>query len=651
MVEQQPLFKPVSKWVPPTEFPRLGDEKILAWDTETRDPNLEKLGPGWARNDVDMVGFSIATPERSWYFPMKHRDGGNLDARQCKRFAADLLKRDTTKIMFNAQYDMGVFKKEGLEVVGKIIDPMGAAAMLDGQRFTYGLDPLLKDFCGLEKDKRALTDAANAYGFNPVADLWKMHSSHAGEYGEYDAASLWPLWMKFKPMLEEDEMMPLFELEMELYYVWVDMTYRGVKIDEDWIAQSRAKLVAERAEIQKRFPRGHLDVMNATDVARILEGEGIVVPKTAKTKKPSITKDWLEMLPAKTQVIKDIQRCRKLDKIVGTFIDGMITNHLVNGRLHPHWNPLKNDKDAGAVTGRVTSSHPSAQVFPKRDPEFGVMIRGAFVPDDGDEWVSADMSQQEPRWYVHYAGMMKCRGVKRMLEAYAKDPRTDYHTICAQFSGLQRKESKDMNQGFAYGMGQKKSEVSLQALGVSKERAVTVYETFHEELPYVKQLTEIICAHARQRGWVRSALGRKFKFDLWEPQGNFSGMSREKGDRYNYCVPQKRDVANMLRGNEGEHPDWRGRSLVRAFIYRAPNRVIQGTSADQIKKAMLDIWKAGGPTMLLQVHDELNFSNSMGDKGVEIVRECMENSISPTLVPFLVDIDRSKRWLAGKEDD
>ena len=633
-MDQLPLITPDSSWSPPTEYPRLTDEKELSWDLETYDPSLKSKGPGWSRGEGHVVGIGVATRDKAWYFPIRHEGGGNLDPKMTLRWAGDLLKLDTIKVAFNGLYDLGWMKREGLTVNGICYDPMGAAALIDENRMSYTFNSLLRTYTDTEKDMTLLKQAADAWGVDPVSGLWKLPSMYAGFYGEWDAAANWKLFDKLKPMLEEQDMWDLFLMEMQLYPVWLDMTWRGVRIDELWIEESREKIVAEIKIIQKKL-KG-IDVWNANDIGGILEDTGIQVPKTQKTKKYSITADWLKRVG--TDFTKNVLRNRRLDKVLGTFLDGMIIGHLQDGRIHPDWHPMRNDSDTGIVSGRVSASNPSPQVFPKRDPEFGLMVRGAFLPEEGEDWVSADQAQQEPRWFVHYAGALGLSGVDRMLQAYQNDPETDYHTICANFSGLQRKPTKDLNQGFAYGMGRKKSEKSLIALGVSPDIAPTVYDTFHREFPYVKELTEYVSNMASQRGWVKTILGRRFHFDLWEPEGNF-------GEEWIPPVPKWK----ALRMRKNGDPNWKGKRIARAFLYKSTNRIIQGSSADQIKKAMLDIWNAGGPSMLLQIHDELNISNSQGGKGVKLIQECMEDAIKG-LVPFKVDVTIGERWMNKKED-
>lgn len=629
-MQQLPLITPESKWVPPSEYPNLSGEKILSWDLETKDPGLKEQGPGWSRGEGHIVGIGVATRDRSWYFPIRHGAGGNLDPKMTLRWAKDLWEADTAKIVYNGLYDIGWMTSEGLKMGGRVIDPLAAAVLVNENRLTYKLSPTLKAYGLQGKDESLLTDAAKAWGLDAKSNLHQFHSSHVGPYGEWDTMALWGLWDKLRPIMEEEKTTDLFNMEMELYPAWLDMTHRGIRIDELWVEESIEKVKREIKEVQERL--GGIDIWNAEDIAKVLTKSGIRVPKTANKKKPSIQKPWLKRIG--TPYANDILRARKLDKVRGTFLEGMIIGNLHNGRIHPDWHPLK-DGENGAITGRVSASSPSPQVFPKHDPVSGMMTRGAFLPEAGEEWVSSDYRQQEPRWIVEYAHALKLPGVQKMVDAYDADPYMDYHEKCAKFSGLTKAKVKPINLGVAYGMGRNKMEVDLMALGLKKFAAMDVFDTYHRELPYVSKFVTHVTDIAQSRGWVCTKLGRMSHFNQWEPEGNFG-----KDDEW--VIPCTHDEAIAHR--DAGDPDWKGKKIVRYGTRLAPNKVIQGTSADQNKKAQLDIWKAGGPLMLCPVHDEQNFSSGDVDRDKKLIREAMEGAIA-SRIPFRVEIEVSERWM------
>ena len=137
---QFPLFTPPIEWVMPDGYPDLSYAKEVAIDLETRDPNLLSHGSGWARGDGEVIGIAVAVGADSWYFPIRHQNGGNLDAKQTLAWVKDLCSIDRDYIMHNALYDAGWLWREGIEVKGRIIDTMIVGALLDENRFSYSLN-------------------------------------------------------------------------------------------------------------------------------------------------------------------------------------------------------------------------------------------------------------------------------------------------------------------------------------------------------------------------------------------------------------------------------------------------------------------------------------------------------------------------------
>lgn len=649
MASQMPLLPPESAWQPPQDFPNLSSAKLISIDVETNDVGISAgTGPSWRyANRGHMAGIAVACPEpgAEWYFPFGHAEGDQLMRKAVLRWASDTFGGNACpKVMFNGQYDLGWLRREGVTVNGPIIDPMGAAALLDEARMSYSLEALCQQAGIPGKDDTLLKQVAAMYGsHNHRADMFRWPAKYTGSYAETDARRNLDLWEIYRHQLRDQNMMDVFRLEMDLYPTWVDMSWQGVRIDQPWVEQQIEEVDGMyRATLDEiaRLVRSAPDIWSAESLAGAFASVGVTgIPLTAKTRKPSITKTWLAAQPHPLAAL--VLRARKLSKVNDTFFKGMITQHLDDrGYIHPEWNPLKNDRDQGVVTGRASSSNPSAQVFPKRDPDFGWRVRGAFLPDEGCEWVSADQAQQEPRWFVHFANASKCHGVQPIVERYLADPDTDYHSECASLSGLPRKQTKDMNQGLAYGMGKAKLIEGLMAMGVSRSKAESVYEQFHERMPYVRQLTDQVARRAGQRGWVKSVLGRRYHFDLWEPENNF-----QSDPHYVQPLPRKQAEQAKL----GEHEHWkhhRTARLVRAFTYRACNRIIQGSSADQIKMAMRDLANEPGIRMTLQVHDELTFSNAQNSEaGRKLIKERMEQAI-PASIPFRVDVEVGDRWLA-----
>jgi DNA polymerase I-like protein with 3'-5' exonuclease and polymerase domains len=317
------------------------------------------------------------------------------------------------------------------------------------------------------------------------------------------------------------------------------------------------------------------------------------------------------------EVAGQILKIRELNKANKTFIDSIL-RYEHNGRIHCEFNQLKTD-DGGTVTGRFSSSNPNLQQIPARDPELKSAIRGLFVPEGGEKWGSFDYSSQEPRLLVHYCSMLSDHNpspaVDEIVAAYQQGD-VDFHQMVADMAGISRKQAKTVNLGIMYGMGRGKL---ANTLDITQDEAKELLDTYHSKVPFVKGLADMVSTRASKHGQVRTLLGRKCRFDMWEP--NSFG--------YNKPLPHEEAVKEY------------GPGIRRAFTYKALNKLIQGSAADQTKKAMADCF-AEGLIPLLTVHDELCFSISSEDQASRI-KEIMETCV-PLRVPSKVDQELGENW-------
>ena len=315
---------------------------------------------------------------------------------------------------------------------------------------------------------------------------------------------------------------------------------------------------------------------------------------------------------------KLVKKLREFDKAGSTFIN-TIKTHAHEGRIHAEFHQLRSD-DGGTVTGRFSSSNPNLQQIPARDPEIRKMIRGLFIPEEGTKWGSFDYSSQEPRLLVHFAaslGKLKHKMVDTIVDEYHNGD-VDLHQMVADFAGISRKEAKTVNLGIMYGMG--KGKLANQ-LGISINEASELLETHKYKVPFVKDLAAIASSQAAEHGVIRTLLGRRCHFHLWEP----------KTFAYNKPLPLDKAM------------DEYGPPLRRAFTYKSLNKLIQGSAADQTKKAMADCYKVGLIPMLT-VHDELCFSVE-NEKQAEEIKDIMENGLNDILkVPSKVDDVLADNW-------
>jgi DNA polymerase I-like protein with 3'-5' exonuclease and polymerase domains len=630
MTLQMAMFTPKSEWVPPHELPDIFDAKTIAIDVETKDPNLKTKGPGWPTGDGEVVGYAVAVDGWKGYIPIRHGGGGNIDERIVNNWMKKICESPAEKIMHNAQYDAGWLRRMGFTVNGRIIDTMVIASLLDENRFSYSLNALAFDYLSKTKSEKNLTEAARDFGVDPKAELWKLPSMHVGPYAEVDAELTLELWNFFKPLITKEDLWSVVNLELDVLPVLIDMTWKGVRVDQNRVERTRDFLLKEEKAVLakiKHMTGMNVEVWAAQSLAKAFDTVGINYPKTEKGA-PSFTKSFLSDHPH--ELPKMILRTRGLNKTHGTFINTIMKHTAVDGRIHSHINQIRSD-DGGTVSGRISMNNPNLQQIPARDPELGPMIRSLFLPEKNEQWASIDFSQQEPRILVHYAHAYgksqghDMKGVQEFVDGYQNDPDMDFHTMVADMANIPRKQAKTINLGMMYGMGVNKLSDQLD---IPVDEAKKLVNQYHERVPFVKMLMHGVMNKLNSRqssGSIRSILGRKCRFDLWEPD-TFA---------MNKALPYK-DALN-------EHgPTTR---LKRAYTYKALNRLIQASAADMTKQAMVDIHRLG-ITPLIQIHDEVAVSVSNDDQ-IDSIVHAMENAVKLG-VPSKVDVEIGPSWGESK---
>ena len=630
MTLQMAMFTPKAEWVPPHELPDLTDAKTIAIDVETKDPNLKTKGPGWPTGDGEVVGYAVAVDGWKGYIPIRHGGGGNIDERIVNNWMKKVCESPAEKIMHNAQYDAGWLRRMGFKVNGRIVDTMVIASLLDENRFSYSLNALAFDYLSKTKSEKNLTEAARDFGVDPKAELWKLPSMYVGPYAEVDAELTLELWNFFKPLITKEDLWSVVDLELDVLPVLIDMTWKGVRIDMNRVERTRDFLLKEEKAMLakiKHITGMNVEVWAAQSLAKAFDTVGISYPKTEKGA-PSFTKSFLS--EHNHELPKMILRTRDLNKTHGTFISTIMKHTAKDGRIHSHINQIRSD-DGGTVSGRISMNNPNLQQIPARDPELGPMIRSLFLPEEGEEWASIDFSQQEPRILVHYAHAYgksqghDMKGVQEFVDGYQNDPDMDFHTMVADMAKIPRKQAKTINLGMMYGMGVNKLSDQLD---IPVDDAKKLVGQYHERVPFVKMLMHGVMnkLNARQSsGSIRSILGRKCRFELWEPD-TFA---------MNKALPYKEAL--------NEHgPTTR---LKRAYTYKALNRLIQASAADMTKKAMVDIHKMG-IIPLIQIHDEIAVSVSSREQ-VNAIVHAMENAVKLG-VPSKVDVEIGPSWGESK---
>jgi len=611
---QSPMFAPESDWSIPDIFPKFGDTERIAIDLETYDPHLLTSGPGWATNRGYMVGVGVATKDWKGYFPIRHEGGGNLDEAVVLRWLQNTLSSTKREVIFhNALYDVGWLRREGVDVKGKILDTMFAAPIVDENRYSYSLDALGQTYCGEKKDESLLQDAALAWGVNPKAEMYKLHSKYVGPYGEQDAALTLKLYEKLRMELREQNLEPIYEMECKLIPLLLEMRWRGVRVDEQKAEDVSKNLSLQEQKLQIEIKRKYGEDVNLwanASLQKIFDKNNLPYPRTEKGM-PSFQRQWLES--HEHELPQMIVKARKLNKARTTFIDKMISEHAVNGRIHAEAHPLRSDA-GGTVSGRFSYSNPNLQQVPARDPELGTMIRSLFIPEEKCQWGLFDYSQQEPRLTVHYANKMGLIGAKDAVTAY-RDKNADFHQIVADMANIPRKQAKNINLGLSYGMGKQKL---IKELGLGDTEAQALLTRYHEKVPFIRGLQDQCARVALDRGYIKTLAGRRCHFDLWE-------------HKYDDSMPLPLEEAR----------DKYGDVLKRSYTYKALNRLIQGSAADMTKLAMLGLWEEG-IVPHVQVHDEVDISIEDDEQAAKVSR-IMENCVE-LAVPLVVDTELGASW-------
>ncbi len=617
------------EWLPPERLPDFTDAKEIAIDLETYDPGLKTKGPGWARNEGKVVGVALAVDGWKGYFPVAHEGGGNFDAKFLKQSLKPMLSSNAAKIFHNASYDIGWLRRWGLEVKGRIIDTMIAAPLIDENRTSqgrrYSLNDLSKDYLGEKKLENELYLKGLEHGVDPKGEMHKLPAMIVGPYAEKDAELTLKLWQSFQKEIVKQELINVFDLETDLLPILIDMKWKGVNVDLEYAEKIKKDLAKKEKKILEQIKKETgvaVEIWAAVSVAKAFDAMGLKYDRTEKTNQPSFHKQFLVNHPH--SLPKMIVDAREINKARTTFIDSIL-RHQHNGRIHADINQLKTET-GGTVSGRLSMQHPNLQQIPARHAELGPLIRSIFIPDDDCEWGSFDYSQQEPRILLHFADGINhgegLKGTKELVDLYhSEDP--DFHQAVADMAGIDRKTAKTINLGLSYGMGKAKLG---HELGLSEGDTNDLFRRYHSHVPFLKKLTEEAMRWANSSGYLRTLEGRRCRFELWQP------ATFELQKPLPYKEAHQEYVLNQRKG------------LKRAFTYKALNRLIQGSAADQTKKAMIALGEIG-ITPQIQVHDELNMSVPLENKEkfISTVKNLMETCME-LRVPSKVEPKTGESW-------
>jgi len=614
------MFEAQKEWICPENYPDLKGYKYIAIDLETKDPDLKSRGSGAIIGNGNIVGIAVAVEGWSAYYPIAHEGGGNLEKEKVLSWIKEVCALPNVKIFHNGMYDVCWLRAAGVKINGHIVDTMVMASLIDENRLSYTLNSISYEFLGEVKDEKALVEAAQSWGIDPKSEMYKLPAMYVGNYAEKDARLTLELFKVLSREVQKQNLQNVFDLETQLFPCLIDMKFKGVRVDIDRAHKLKQQLTAQENELLLKVKQEtgiETQIWAARSIATVFDKLDLHYERTEKSLAPSFTKNFLQ--EHKHPIVQMIAKAREINKAHTTFID-TILKFEYKGRIHADINPIRSDQ-GGTVTGRFSYANPNLQQIPARNKELGPMIRSLFIPEEGHKWGCFDYSQQEPRLVVHYAATTEpiCfdQSVTKIVEEF-KSNSVDFHKTVADMAGISRDQAKTINLGLFYGMGKAK----LQAeLGLNtKEEAENLFNQYHTNVPFVKELMNKTSAHAQTSGSIGTLLGRRCRFNKWEPAtfGMHTAMSFE----------------------EAERTYGRGR-IRRAMTYKALNKLIQGSAADMTKKAMLDLYNEG-IIPHIQIHDELDISVIDDNQAKKIV-EIMESAVT-LAIPNKVDYESGETW-------
>lgn len=639
-----PPATPETGWRPPTSFPNLSSATVIAFDTESKENDWDH-GPGWRRGQSELVGFSVAARDRQgnrgkWYFPIRHyvEPEYNLNPNHCLAWLKSVLETPhIPKVGANIMYDIGVLTDYGIRVSGELHDCQFAEAILDTDALV-NLDTLGEKYLGEGKETNTLYEwCAAAYG-GPATpqqrnNIWRASPRLVGPYGERDADMPIDILEKQWPLLDLQDLLPVYQMETGLIQLLVDMRIAGVRVDLNKAEQLYDNLGTEIGNLYDKLlmETGVVieSVQSGRDVAKVFDHVGIKYPRT-ESGNPSFRKDWLKNLDH--PVADRINEIREYEKVRGTFVRNYILEGHTHGFLHCLFHPLKGDEN-GAKTGRFASSDPNLQNIPVRS-KIGKLVRACFVPDIGHiAWEKDDYSQIEYRDLAHFA---VGPGSDELRDAYHRDPKTDYHkktqSNVKELTGIEieRRPIKNMNFGLVYGMQEKKL---IRQNGFSDQQGAAVFKAYHAGNPYVKPTMKAAADEMQQLGYITTVMRRRIRFNYFEPIDRDYNLPRPPALPYDMAIRRY------------------GSRIKRADEHKAINYRLQGSAAEHIKGGMLAAYRAGVFDVTgvprLQVHDELDFSviddSPRSQEAYREMRHLLETAV-PIRIPIRVDHDRAPSW-------
>lgn len=624
------------------QLPDLSRYDVIGFDTETNG----------LRTSSRPTGCAIATPDGGrWYASWGAGDPNglrgpaemnNVDLPTFVRWAqTELTRPGVRRLAHHATFDLRMLAYVGIDNITGVECTSVAATLLDEHRDSFALNDVAKGYGlgGKTDDELHAWIAVNLKDDNGRAikptrkacapHYWRVPWPIMAPYATTDAALLLDVHAAQLPALARDGLTGVYQLETALLPVLTRMHLVGTRVDRPRAHQLISELREELAELttQWRNDWGDRSIRSPNDLEHVFTTLGIPYPLTPKTKKPSITKEFLETLTHPIGV--QLRKMRQIEHYVGTFINGYVLDNTSDESdvLHPEFHALRGD-EYGTITGRLSSGGElNVQNVPARDELWAPRIRSLFRPmHDGQQWLKIDYSQIEYRFFAHYAGVMARRLHREsaMESAYIGNPLIDFHQWVAETANIPRRRAKNVNFCRLYGGGVKKIAATA---GCSIAEAQEFVDAYNQAIPEANMLMDDISGAASRRGFVITWAGRRCRF------------------------PTNAQVAKKYKRDVEGHPNRYAKT------YKALNSVLQGSAADLIKRAMVDVDRAidwENTLMHLSVHDELDFSVPLGDAGERVKTDLTEimQAVGRTpawtgevmRVPVIAEADLGPNW-------
>ena len=571
-------------------------QKAVCFDTETTSLN---------EFEAELIGMSFSYRKGlAYYVPIPENREEALAVLEI--FKPFFESEEVLKIAHNFKFDYKILAQYDVEIRGTLFDTMIAHYLLnpDGR---HGMDYLSEIY--LKYQPISIESLIGKKGKNQKT-LREVSLETQTDYAAEDADVTFQLYEVFSPQLKKENLEELFhKVEMPLMKILAKMELAGISLDTDWLSRESVDLENDLRELEQKIfelSGEEFNMNSPKQLGEILFEKLKLDPKAKKTKtgQYSTSEEVLQKLAYKHEIIQYILKYRTYQKLKSTYVDALPSEiEPKDNRVHTTFSQTT------AATGRLSSLNPNLQNIPIRTAR-GQQIRGAFVAEEGKKIISADYSQIELRLIAELSGE------DNMIKAFQNGE--DIHASTAsklfkipldQVDKTQRSQAKTVNFGIIYGQG---AFALAEQTGLSRTEAKQMIDSYYENYPKLKIFMTEQVEKARKNGFVETILGRK------------------------------RHLKDINSNN----------FVVRGHAERnAVNAPIQGSAADIIKVAMIDIDRAlseGGfkTKMLLQVHDELLFE--VPEEEIELIKalikEKMESAMK-TKVPLIVEVGVGNNWL------